>query len=113
VTGEPSHIELGVEDIARAQAFYGALLGWTPSASGPVDTATLPIGSHSGDPASQFKVFFSVADLDASIETLTRLGGRTIRAIRESPAFGRWAECVDDQGVHFGLRQSDPGSPGS
>ena len=107
MSGEPSYIELGVADADKARAFYGELLGWQPSGTagpGQVDTATLGIGIHDGDPSALFEVFFTVDDLEESLATLERLGGRTVSEINDNPGFGRWVECVDDQGVRFGLR---------
>jgi uncharacterized protein len=105
--GEPSYIELGVRDADAARSFYGALLGWTATGSGgpgQVSTSTLDIGLHDGDESALFEVFFAVDDLGVSLARLAELGGR-VREVRESPGFGRWADCVDDQGVRFGLRQ--------
>lgn len=109
MTGEPGYIELGVRDADAARAFYGALLGWTATgANGPgqVSTSTLDIGLHDGDESALFEVFFTVDDLGASLARLTGLGGRVSSEVQENPRFGRWAHCVDDQGVRFGLRQS-------
>ena len=105
MSGEPSYIELGVRDAEAAKAFYGRLLGWRPAGPGQVDTATLSIGIHGGDDASHFEVFFTVDDLAASINQVPALGGRVESDVHDSPGFGRWVECVDDQGVRFGLRQ--------
>jgi hypothetical protein len=108
MTGEASYIELGVRDADTARTFYGRLLGWQVSGEsgwGQVDSPTLSIGIHDGDESSIFEVFFSVDDLDASLAQVARLGGRVTSAVNESPGFGRWAECEDDQGVRFGLRE--------
>ena len=52
------------------------------------------------------EVFFTVADLDASIERLSELGGKTVSEVHaENAAFGAWVECQDNRGVRFGLRQ--------
>jgi predicted enzyme related to lactoylglutathione lyase len=50
-------------------------------------------------------VFFAVADLDASIAKVKSLGGRIVSQVNDTPGFGTWVECVDDQTVRFGLRQ--------
>jgi uncharacterized protein len=108
MTGEASYIELGVRDADAARAFYGRLLGWRVSGDrgpGEVNSPTLSIGIHDGDDSSIFEVFFSVDDLDASLAMVAQLGGRVAGDVNNSPGFGRWAECVDDQGVRFGLRQ--------
>lgn len=109
MTGEPSYLELGVPDAGAARQFFGALLGWQSTdqgTGGSVETATLGIGIHGSDPEAHFEVFFSVADLDASIGRLAELGGNTIGEINRSEGFGRWVECRDPQGVRFGLREA-------
>lgn len=108
MAGEPSYIELGVRDADAARAFYGALLGWTatgPAGPGQVDTATLDIGIHDNDDAALLEVFFAVDDLDSALEQVTALGGQVTGEVHDSTGFGRWAECADDQGVRFGLRE--------
>jgi uncharacterized protein len=106
MTGEPSYIELGVRDEQAAKSFYGRLFGWEPEGPGQVNTATLSIGIHGGDDTSHFEVFFAVDDLESSIEQVGALGGRIVSDVQESPGFGHWVECADDQGVRFGMRQS-------
>lgn len=110
MTGDASYIELGVRDADAARAFYGPLLGWEVSGDsgrGQVDSPTLSIGIHDGDDSSIFEVFFSVDDLDASLAQVATLGGKVTSDVNQSPGFGRWAECADDQGVRFGLRQPE------
>lgn len=106
MAGEPSYIELGVPDRDAAEAFYGGLFGWQLTGPGQADTASLSIGFHGGDPAALLEVFFAVDDLDASLTKVRELGGQVHGEIHEGPGFGRWAECDDDQGVRFGLRQA-------
>ena len=108
MAGEPSYIELGVPDVAAARRFYGGLLGWKPSGEkgpGGVETSTLGIGIHDGDDERHFQVFFAVDDLDNARANITMLGGATIGEIHDESDFGRWLECIDDQGVRFGLRE--------
>lgn len=110
MTGEPTYIELGVTDADAARAFYGALLGWQPSGDagpGQADTSTLSIGIHDHDPKTWFEVFFAVDNLDASLAQVTALGGKIASEVHTESGFGRWAECTDDQGVRFGLRQPE------
>jgi predicted enzyme related to lactoylglutathione lyase len=108
MSGEPSYLELGVANAERARAFYGALLGWRVSDRGEVETGTLAIGIHGGDDSALFEVFFAVPALDAALEQVRTLGGAVLGEVQESPGFGRWAECSDDQGVRFGLRELSP-----
>ncbi len=107
-TGHPSYIELAVPDTAAARVFYGELLGWpSPSDDGPqeISTTTLDIGLHSGDERALFEVFFVVEDIGASLRQVETLGGRVERPTQVVPGFGAFAQCSDDQGVRFGLRE--------
>lgn len=106
--GQPTYIELGVPDADRARAFYGQLLGWQPagdSGNGNIETPSLHIGLHTGDPQAEMLVFLAVDDLDASLSDLSRLGGTLHGRVNEAEGFGRYAVCTDDQGVRFALHQ--------
>jgi predicted enzyme related to lactoylglutathione lyase len=109
MAGEPSYIELGVPDPYRARTFYGELFGWPHeegAGPGQVETAGLSIGVHGGDSNAHFEVFFAVPDLDDAMAKITELGGSLIGEVNDSPGFGRWIECEDDQNVAFGLRET-------
>jgi predicted enzyme related to lactoylglutathione lyase len=56
--------------------------------------------------AGDRRLKFHDARDNLSIAKLGELGGRLVGDIHDSPGFGRWVECADDQGVRFGLRQS-------
>ena len=75
------------------------------SGGASVTTGTLDIGVHGDDDEKHFEVFFAVPDLDAAMQRLPDLGGSLVSEVNESPGFGRWVECRDDQGVRFGLRE--------
>jgi uncharacterized protein len=108
MSGEPTHIELGVQDANQARVFYRTLLRWESSGSEGnrlVATPTLDIGIHGADDLSHSEVFFAVDDLDASLTAVRQLGGTVNGAITENSGFDRGAECTDDQGAHFGLVQ--------
>jgi predicted enzyme related to lactoylglutathione lyase len=82
---------LGVELAERSQAegrgwqthSRGTALGIHERGAGPGDTASLP--------------YFTVPDLEAALEQVTRLGGSVIH-----PG-ARWAICRDSEGSPFGL----------
>ena len=67
-----------------------------------IETSTLSIGVHGGDSAAHFEVLFAVPDLDAALAAVAVAGGEVVSPVTDSPGFGRWAECQDDQGVRFG-----------
>lgn len=106
--GQPSYVELGVPDVDKARHFYRSVLGWAPPGeSGPVNivTGSLDVGMHGGDPSAEMLLFFTVADLDESINSLLQAGGRTQSDVVVDDGFGRFVVCSDDQGVRFALRQ--------
>ena len=115
MTGEPTFFELGVEDVERARAFYGALFGWRfepvpPGDDLAVTTPGLAGGLHGGDPGAAPYLFFRVDDMDVAVELVSELGGRVEKLDIQGDAasvarFGRFALCRDDQGSSFGLHQ--------
>ena len=107
----PTYLELGVPDPDLARAFYGRLFGWRFSGDaggGEAGTPSLAVGLHGGDDAAHFEVFFAVTELEAALDQVRALGGSVLGEVHDSGAFGRWAECRDDQGVRFGLRELPP-----
>lgn len=108
--GEVEYLELGVDDGYKAQAFFGKLLGWKFRDMGDgngTTTSGAPVGVHPGHADGGFEVYFTVADLDASLNTLRELGGAA-GEINEAGSFGKYSRCTDDQGTAFSLRQLPP-----
>lgn len=110
MSGEPTFFEIGVPDAHRAREFYGRLLGWRAhetKAGGPawLETGGVRGGVHDGDEERRIDVFFGVDDIDAAVARVRELGGEAEAAGPETPGFGRFAFCRDDQGVRFGLHQ--------
>ncbi|RZS40912.1 hypothetical protein EV193_103227 [Herbihabitans rhizosphaerae] len=108
--GQPSHFEIGVADAGRAKAFYGKLFGWTHHPMGEGDAGWIETGGvrgglHGDDPNPGVMLYFTVEDIEAAARTVAELGGTVGRISPEEPDFGRFAECADDQGARFGLRQ--------
>ena len=114
MAGEITFFEIGVDDVERGRAFYGALFDWSfepgpsgESAGAVIRTATVPGGMHGGDPGASAYVFFAVDDLDAALDRVRELGG----TVEGSPAddddvdapYGQFRMCRDDQGSPFGL----------
>ena len=121
VQGEPSFFELGVADVERGRAFYGALFAWSfeasPTGGGfAITTAGLPGGLHGGDPDAAPYLFFRVDDIDAAEDRVRALGGTVEEGHDEqdeagaekTASFGRFRFCRDDQGSRFGLHQPPP-----
>jgi predicted enzyme related to lactoylglutathione lyase len=113
MSGEPSFVELGVEDVERARVFYGSLFDWdlAPYGTGlTIQTPTVPGGLHGGDRGAGPSVYFATDDIEATKARVRELGG-TVEEPDDVPdqaevaRFGRFARCVDDQGSPFGLHQ--------
>ncbi|MGO9957717.1 MAG: VOC family protein [Solirubrobacteraceae bacterium] len=107
MSGEPSHIELGVPDVERAKRFYGELLGWSFEDTGMgarIHTGGAPGGVHDDD-APNITVFFTVGDLDAAAQRVVELGGHVGEGIGEGGGSRFLYSCRDDQGVPFGLQE--------
>lgn len=108
--GEMTFFEIGVPDSARAQAFYGRLFGWEFPPTGErsqvwIKTPTIKAGLHDQDAEARIAMFFSVDDLDAAVHEVRAMGGTADDPGPAEPGFGRFASCVDNQGVSFGLHQ--------
>jgi predicted enzyme related to lactoylglutathione lyase len=118
MAGEISFISVGVGDLARGRAFYGALLGWgfeeTPGGL-VVAGAGVAAGMHGGDAGASPYVFFRADDLDAGLARVEALGGRREPVDHEDGGaeevarFGRFALCRDDQGSLVGLHEPPAG----
>jgi uncharacterized protein len=52
--------------------------------------------------AGRWQVFFRVADVDATLTRIIKLGGAVLRQPRNTP-FGRLAEVADPTGARFNL----------
>lgn len=90
-------------DVERATRFFGELFGWRARPGHVQDGHTyVNIEAHVSmginDDVDGPHVWFNAPDLDDAMAAVVRAGGTAER--HES---GDWADCVDDQGVHFGL----------
>ena len=100
-------IEIGAPDADQVLSFFSAVMGWTVKDEGPqrwLDTPGGPVGAHGGDDPLAV-VYLPVADLEAAIAAVRDNGGTVMGDINDEPGFGRFATCVDPQGVRFGLHQ--------
>ena len=119
--GDVSYITLGLPDLARGRAFYGAVLGWTfsPGSSehgaqveGVVPMMGLWDGEQpTGGRAHGAVLGFRVDDIAASVAAV-RANGGTIGDPHREP-YGMAAEGDDNQGIPFYLHEmpSVPGDP--
>ena len=109
--------QVNTTDVDAAETFYSALFGWRAEQVGTVDQPFWSI--HNGDRLnggmmelekgladagvpSHWLVYFTTADLDASVERIGELGGKVMVSPTEIPA-GRFAVAHDPQHAIFAL----------
>jgi uncharacterized protein len=106
-----------------SQAFYQAVFGYSfgDVPGGGARYATLHLdgrsvggigeltADHPAGATAHWAVYFAVADADAAISSVVRLGGRVIAPARDTP-YGRLAMVTDDQGGAFSVLAEVPAS---
>ena len=114
--GSTTWYELYSPDAKRARDFYAALLGATADPMpGEMEYYVLKHGETmlggimQMDPAGgallpQWGIYFAVANADESAALISRLGGKVLGAVQDSP-YGRIAEAADPSGAEFKVIQ--------
>ncbi len=115
--GDVSYITLGLPDLAKGRAFYGAVLGWrfSPGSSehgAQVDDVVPMIGLWDGEQPAGSRVHgavlgFRVDDIAAAVAAVREHGGSINNPHREPYAMA--AEGHDDQGIPFYLHEMPAG----
>ncbi|HTW37869.1 MAG TPA: VOC family protein [Steroidobacteraceae bacterium] len=113
--------ELLTTDPGAAGAFYSKVLGWKSQAWDKDSSYTLlsnakgPVGGMmrlSGDGSPHWIAYVGVADLDATVASVQRLGGRVLKPATQLPDGGRYAVLADPQGGEFGALYTSPSASG-
>ena len=117
MAGHMVHIEIPADDTAKAQEFWGGLLGWKfQQAPGdvPGDYLMTRISDNSGAAITNMeagkkgaRTYFDVDDINASAAKVKDLGGKADNP-QPVPNMGWFATCTDPHGNEFGLWQTDP-----
>lgn len=124
VTNEPGSFcwsELITDDLDAVKPFYRDVFGWDADTSegGEMDYTEWKVGGRSiggampkpasmpAEVPSYWGVYFTVADIDASVAKATELGGTAFAGIIDSPA-GRLAPVADPTGAMFNLIELGP-----
>jgi predicted enzyme related to lactoylglutathione lyase len=108
--------ELFSPDPKAALAFYSELFGWKPREMdmGPGGKYTIlqagdrdvggavPAEATKGIPA-HWNTYFTTRDVDATVQEVERLGGKTLMKAADIPHVGRFAVLADPQGAAFSL----------
>ncbi len=114
--------ELYTRDLEKARAFYNILLGWeyeamegmdyyTIQTNGRANGGIMQLSADWGDAPSHWAVYFSVADIDAAVATVTELGGTVMGAVRDAGGVGRFTFAQDPMGAAFALIQLEQPQP--
>ncbi len=116
--GMPCWYELATSDLAKAQVFYTAIVGWTwtdPKMQGMTYMlgaagAAMVSGAMQamdGQPVA-WSIYFAVNDCDATAAQATDLGAKLIVPPADIPNTGRFAILLDPQGAAFAMLQPLP-----
>ena len=121
----PCHIEIAVDNVERAQEFYKTVFGWAfekspgpmpywgisydGSASGKMINMQVGGGMIPRPPGHPgFLNYIMVEDVDATMRSIEKAGGKTLGNKGAVPTMGYYAMCQDTEGNSFGLWQTDP-----
>lgn len=107
--GDVVYSSLWVPDVARAEAFYRAALGWRIEAGREprgrtVTSATQPMGMWGEVPDGTLFLCHAVDDMTAAIARVRAAGGEAGEPTREP--WGLTVDCTDNQGMGFALFES-------
>jgi uncharacterized glyoxalase superfamily protein PhnB/extradiol dioxygenase family protein len=106
--GDVGYLSLQVPDLARAQAFYGTVLGWQFAPAERAEARrvvdSMPLTSvWGGRPRGDGVLCWRVDDMSAAVERVRRAGGTATEP--EARPYGTVSDCADDQGMAFYLWQ--------
>jgi predicted enzyme related to lactoylglutathione lyase len=120
----PVHFEIHASNLDRARTFYESVFHWKfeqwgdepywliRTGDGPgIDGGLMPRQGQApaeNAPITSFVNTVEVADLEATLDTLTSAGGQVAMPRNAVPTVGWLAYCKDTEGNIFGLLQSDP-----
>jgi predicted enzyme related to lactoylglutathione lyase len=126
LTGKIIWHDLMTDDVAKAQAFYGALLGWSfekvqrPNGvpyvlarAGQRFVAGMVEVADPGDGTeySRWLGYLSVTNVDSAVRVAREMGGSVVLEPRQVGKIGQAAVILDSQGAPIGLLHSDMGDP--
>lgn len=116
--GTPVWYELSTSDVAAAQRFYEAVIGWKIADSGmagldyrlaSVDAAMVAgmlVPPMEGVPP-WWAIYFAVEDCDKAAAAIKAAGGQVHVPPTDIPGVGRFAIVTDPQGAAFGILKGE------
>ena len=129
VLGRPLWYELMTTDLAAAEKFYTAVVGWTTSPFGDAGMpytmwmrgGEVPVGGAMAITADMkaagvpphWMLYIGVDKLEDGMAHVEKLGGGTLSSVIEVPGVGRMQVMKDPQGAPFSLYEpsSSPHAP--
>ncbi len=108
-----AHMEIPVDDIARARKFYSELFGWRFEEFGEsgywlfsMERGTKPMGGGMMKrmrPGQPIVNYFEIPSLDEYSDKVKSLGGKIVVEKTAGPGMGFFCVCTDTEGNSFGL----------
>jgi predicted enzyme related to lactoylglutathione lyase len=107
------HFEImGGKDV-ELETFYGQLFGWNINSNNPMKYGTVDTGGARGginggvgpakDGCNRVSIYAQVSDLQATLDRVEKLGGKTVLAPTEVPGGPKLAMFADPAGNITGL----------
>ncbi len=125
VRGRLLWFELMTTDLAAAERFYSAVVGWTVkrSTNGPMPytewlrPGDVPVGGAMTLPPQltgvppHWMIYIGVDSFDAGVAHATKLGATTLSPVIDVPNVGRMQTLKDPQGAPFSIYQPNEPPP--
>ncbi len=108
-TGDLYYFTLPVQDMARAQRFFGSVFGWQFGApdEGHISNISAPPGGvNTGTADTGARLWFVVDDIHAVAQRVRDLGGTAEEPVHYDSGWS--SNCTDDQGTVFSLSVPSP-----
>ena len=121
--GTPCWYELDTHrgSLGAAEAFYGAVLGWSvrdagmegfdyhlASVDGAMVAGLMELPTEAGATEPSWTIYFAVDNADATADQIRATGGGIVTEPADIPGTGRFAVATDAQGARFGILQPEP-----
>jgi predicted enzyme related to lactoylglutathione lyase len=114
------HFEIYGKDRDSLSKFYGELFGWHLQPAPELQYVVIDTFSGTGinggfatsEEGPNIMIYASVADLQATLDRIESLGGKTVAPPMEIPNVVTFAQFADPQGNVVGLVQEGPEGPG-
>lgn len=122
VPGSVTWNELGTRDAPKAVQFYSDLFGWQIRKDDNMDYyyinnndrpngGIMAMTADWGDTPPNWMVYFSVADIDATLEAVKANGGKVVTGPMDAGGVGRFAVVADPTGGVCSLIQTEQPQP--